>query len=153
MMEVCGRVRDHLPELVRGGLAEADAAQVSTHVEACAECAAELRIVQALRAHEVAVPAALEDAVAGAVERGRRQPRRVSRGRLAMAATVGFALVTASLLDRPSGEPPETDGAIAGDALTAPVWPAVDEPLMRDGPALYQLSVEELETLLEELES
>lgn len=77
-----------------------------------------------------------------------------------MAATVVFALVTAGLLNGGNGTDPrvavEAPADVAGEDgedLAAPPWPSVDEPLMRGGPALYQLSVDELEMLLEELES
>jgi hypothetical protein len=70
-----------------------------------------------------------------------------------MAATVVFALVTASLLDRPgpdAGMEPDSTVALTGEeALMAP-WATGDEPPLA-APALDQLSVEELEILLREL--
>ncbi|HEX6309124.1 MAG TPA: zf-HC2 domain-containing protein [Longimicrobiales bacterium] len=164
MSERCEWMRDRLPAITAGRLDAQAAAEVRSHLSACADCSAEAVLVRALAAHEVPVPEGLEARVRAAVA-GQHESRGAgwrSPGRYAMAATVAFALVTAGLLrDATGGDErialdPEAangaGGAAAGD-LGAPAWPAVDEPLMRGGPALYELSVDELERLLKELES
>jgi hypothetical protein len=70
----------------------------------------------------------------------------------AIAAGVAFALLTGSLLLRtgaiPGGESenPPTAGVTLG-------WPHVADPILRTAPVLNDLTVEELESLLAELES
>lgn len=160
MSERCERIVDRLPALAAGRLVGSALDDVRQHVATCAACAQELALIRALAAHEVPVPDGLEARVRTALRSAPSGPRWASPGRLAMAATVVFALVTAGLLNGRNGADPrvavDTPADVAaeeGEDLAAPPWPSVDEPLMRGGPALYQLSVDELETLLKELES
>jgi anti-sigma factor RsiW len=150
----CDRVADRLPELVRGTLDTAVAAAVRAHTAACGACAAELRVVE--RVYEtvpaLAVPAGLEAHVLGGIRaRTAVRPGRASAGRMAMAAAVVLALVTAGVLMRGGG--PGTPAVELGDLSDARIWSALDEPLTRAAPSLQDLSVEELERLLEELDS
>lgn len=156
MNDRCEEVRARLPELAAGSLRGEGTAWLEAHLWACESCAAELRLVRALGAHEVALPAGLETRVRSALDEARRPRRRLPVARLAMAATVAFALITATLLaggDDAGENGPDAPAGTQEGLVEAPAWPAVDEPLMRGGPALYQLSVEELEMLLQELES
>lgn len=150
-MSHCEGVRDRLPDLAWGTLDAADARMVETHLATCAACAAERDLVETLRAQQAPLPFGLEQRVARAVRTTR--PRwRVSPTRLAMAATVVFALVTAGLLARVglpgagrTGEEPTVD---VDEAL---LYSGV--PLTSSAPTLDDLSVEELETLLREMGS
>jgi hypothetical protein len=155
MSERCKNVRDRLPDLMAERLDDAEAAEVRSHVALCKACAAELALVRSLAADVVTVPIDLEARVLLAVQRKRRNAW-ASPGRLAMAATVVFALVTASLIDQPGREPgieSDTSVALAVDEALTASWPAADEPLLEAAPSLYQLSMEELEILLQELGS
>ena len=154
MSDRCERIRDRLPELAAGRLDDAEAAAVLSHVDSCDTCAAELALVRSLAADLVTVPFGLETRVRTALQ---QRPRYawVTPGRLAMAATVVFALVTATLIDRPVPEagvaPDSTIALTTEEVFTAP-WGAGEESLLAT-PALHQLSVEELEILLRELGS
>jgi hypothetical protein len=151
----CDNVRDRLPDLVNGRLSGSEAAALRTHAAGCAACAAELRLVQALHAQEIAPPFGLERRVLRAVRAG--PPKRAwSPVRLAMAATVVFALVTAGLLTRDAGQPqPGNDGEISLEVqeVTAADLPGPADPLLSGAPALHNLSNEQLERLLRELGS
>jgi anti-sigma factor RsiW len=149
----CETVRDRLPDLVWGRLDGADTSVVDAHLATCAACAAERDLVDSLRERPVRAPFGLEQRVTRAVRAGR--PRwRVSPTRLAMAATVVFALVTAGVLARvgiPGSGPDagEESTRVAGEEALL----YSGAPLMSSAPSLDDLSVEELETLLREMGS
>lgn len=150
MSEHCETVRELLPDLVADRLSGARVALVHEHVASCRACADELDLVRAIRADAVVLPAQLERRVLNAIRSDRRRSW-FTPGRAALAATVAFALVTATMLDfGREADPRETQDI---EALAPPPWPSADEPLMRGGPALNQLSLDELESLLKELES
>lgn len=149
MIERCESVRDRLPEFLHARLDEGDRRALRRHVAECEDCAAELHLLEAVQADRVTLPPELEARVLRAAGATRHRPRWGTPGRVAMAASVTLALVTAGVLQwRTSAG---TDDAV--EALAPPPWPSADEPLMRGGPALNQLSLDELESLLEELES
>jgi hypothetical protein len=150
MSEHCEAVRDLLPDLVADRLSGAQSALVHEHVASCQACADELDLVRSIRADAVVLPVQLEGRVLNAL-RSDRRPSWFTPGRAALAAPVAFALLTATMLDfGGEAEPGETPDI---EALAPPPWPSADEPLMRGGPALNQLSLDELESLLKELES
>ncbi len=158
MSDRCEWTRDRLPDLVAGALGADEAAALHAHAAGCEACAREMELIQALHADVVAVPAQLEWRIRTALRQDVQGSRRwLTPGRLAIAATVVFALVTARFVTGPNAEPmPDGSAPVAtteGGTLAPPGWPLADVPLLRDGPALYQLSVEELETLLREMES
>jgi len=146
MSERCETV-DRLPEFVADRLSGPEAGQVRAHLEQCADCRDEIAVIRALRADQVAYPAGLEERVRSAVRAGPAQRWRM--GRVAIAAGLVFTLATAGVVARQGAGPSPEDP----EALAPPPWPSADEPLMRGGPALNQLSLDELESLLEELES
>lgn len=49
-------IREMLPELIHGTLPESERAQVQEHLDSCADCAAELGIIRAVRAGAVTAP-------------------------------------------------------------------------------------------------
>lgn len=148
----CAWARDRLPEHARDALDVADGARLEQHLAVCADCRAESALVIAL-ASPVTAPADLESRVIRAV---RAEPIGV-RGRgagfrhYALAASFVVAVVTGSLLWQQFGgtggrtvPEPETDVALA--------LPAGADPLLHES-GLHALSEDELQTLLEELES
>lgn len=154
MSDRCEKLRDRLPELAAGRLDEAEAAALRSHVAACDACAAEFALVRTLAADLVTVPFGLDARVRSVLQQSRRYAW-VTPGRMAMAATVVLALVTASLIDRPDRESsvePDTTFASTLDAVLTAPWGASEEALLT-APSLDQLSVEELEMLLRELGS
>jgi anti-sigma factor RsiW len=149
----CETVRDRLPELANGLMSAAEMQAIRAHVAQCRECAAELELIEALRAEETFVPFGLERRVIQAVRAGRTR-RTWSPTRVAMAATVVFALVTAGLLVR--GNAPWGSQPVAPDEITAigsTGLPGPSESMVTGGPALHNLSDEQLEKLLRELGS
>jgi anti-sigma factor RsiW len=151
----CDAVRDTLPLLVRGETASQAAAAVAAHLERCEECRAEQEIVSLV--HELAeeVPANLEARVLAAVHR--HTTRRWAPTRLAMVATVAAAVLGGSLLFDRWGDdlvPTPNGAALVYDDNPAVVsWAVSDDPLLQSGTTLQQLSVEELELILAELDS
>lgn len=153
----CEATRDLLPLLHRGETSAAEAAAVGAHLRACAGCAQELRIVAAVAAAVEPVPAELEPRVLSVIRP--LAARRRAPARLALAATVAAALVGGSLAVQRWGfnfEAPAQRGIVAlDDNGSAPAlsWAVYEDALLHSGTPLQQLSVEELELLLAELES
>jgi anti-sigma factor RsiW len=147
----CDTVRDRLPEFVREVLPASEMAVVAAHLETCGECGGELRVVRMVALPRAVLPAGFEQRVVRAV-RTRRSPV-FSPGRLAMAATVVFALVTAGVI-RQTGL---LDGSSRGSEDLAGVqsvdWTRGDPVLLRGGLDLSTLSEDELLKLLEEMDS
>jgi predicted anti-sigma-YlaC factor YlaD len=157
----CEGVRDALPEHVRGAAPPPDRPDIERHLAACAACAAEYRIV-ALLADTGALmpPERLAERILQTAVPARRVRRHAAR--YAAAATVAAALVGAGILSREAREPAQPGGAAFAEAAGALVAEAVGvgaltwldhDPLIRPGVGLHDLSIEELEMLLTELES
>lgn len=154
MIYDCETTRDLLPLLPLRRLDAAAAAAVDVHVARCDECAAELRLVITLQQTLASVPPGLEARVIGAVRRV-TPSRRWNPGRLAMAATLAAALIGGSVVFERTGYL-QNDAApmISLETGTSSVsWDAEHHPLLHGGSTLQELSVEELELILAELES
>ena len=154
MNAICESVRDDVPLLAAGMLDDARAREVTRHVAECASCRAESDLVALLRTAPVA-PVGLESRVLRAVAVPAPPPRwRVG----ALAAAAGLVAViggSAVLLQSRSADAPEAVAAASQpDAEAAELsWAARTDPLLHGGPGLAALSDEELELLLQELES
>ena len=170
MSEGCGFYGDALVDLERGRLGGERARRVERHAAGCAECRDALEVIRVVRRRPAPVPAGLEGRIRAAVRRATREPeeavptgspsagsksawrvgRRVWALPLAVAAALAIWLgggLTGTDTDAgdasadvvteydPYGSWPATDGVVAGDVV------------------LSELSVEELEALLEEMES
>ena len=152
----CEGIRELLPERDRDSLDAPDRLGVDEHLAVCADCRADLELIGALRADAAAVrvPVGLETRVVNAV---RRPPIRRAwvPAHLAIAASIVLALLAGGALLRDGAGNRASAGVEPGDAVSAAavVGPSVREPLLRGVPALHELSVEELEVLLSELES
>jgi hypothetical protein len=152
----CESVRDLLPLKVRGQLLSHEAAAVELHVLGCGECREEESLVGLLARALPAVPAGLEGRVLTAVRRP--VPQRWAPGRLAMAATVAAAVIGGALLLERRGfdlTPDILPGALVflDDATPAFSWAIGEDPLLRGAATLHDLSLEELELVLAELDS
>jgi predicted anti-sigma-YlaC factor YlaD len=152
----CDNVRDLLPLQQRGQLLAGEAAAVDTHLTGCAECRREAALIGAVLRAGPAVPAGLEARVLLAVRAGAvRRPR--APVRLAMAATVAAAVLGGSLVLQQLGHGPAPTATPVGltDELSAPAvsWAVAFDPLLQASSALQQLSLEELELILLELDS
>lgn len=151
----CDTVRDLIPVYVRNELLSHEAAAAASHLGGCASCAEEAKLVGLVYATQASVPAGLEARVLLAVRQPARR-RLWQPGRLAAAATVAAALLGGSLVIERVGiltDRAPARGTLDASAATVLSWAAAEDPLLHGSSALQQLSVEELELLLAELES
>ena len=169
----CERVCDLLPDWVEGRLEADEAAAIRTHVESCAECAAEAEVVRLIAtAGPVSAPEGLEARVVAAtlaaardlrVSGGSQSDVRPIRPRWAVpqwalgaAAVLVLALGTPLLMDR-MADSSDADTIVdtpveiaAVEDPIATVW-ASDDGLIAGAPVLETLTDEELALLLEEM--
>ena len=139
----CESIRDMLPAFVRGEMLPHEVVQVDLHLEECAACQAEAGVVRLLQSTLAPVPEGLESRVLTALRRGRLVNGR--RTRLALAATLGAAMLGGSLIYDRAGVMREID-------VEAVSWAAAQDPLLHGGSELHELSVEQLELLMEEMD-
>lgn len=145
----CESIRDDLPRYAAAALAADRLRAVERHLQACAECRAEHELLVLLRT-PLQVPPALEARVRRAVAATPARGRPVL-ARVALAAGIAAAAVTGTLLvTRDDDEPVVASAAIEAAGLD---WAARTDPLLHGGPGLEQLSDDELELLLEEIQS
>jgi anti-sigma factor RsiW len=172
-MNDCGNadVRDQLPDLVNGSLAPAARSAVEAHVRACADCAAEVALLQAARGVLRKGAAVDVEAISRAVASARLPSpparwRAARWTRAAAAAVVVAAAASAAVIGvRRSGLPtaspdapaPQTMGPAAraeGPRVDAPAVPArgatASDLALAAG--VQFLSDAELETLLGDIE-
>jgi hypothetical protein len=146
----CDDVRDRLPDHVVDRLGVDDAACMESHIAACTECRSELDLIVLLTTSPVPLPAGFEQRLVAATRT--RPSRSWNPGRLAMAATVVFALVSAGVISRTG----LLDRAPAGPELNSGRlldWTKGDPVVLRGGLDLGALSDDELVKLLEEMDS
>ena len=144
----CEQVRDLLPDLLRDRLDATQSARLRSHIHGCAECRAELSVASAVARTRLAVPAGLEERVAGAL------PARVSvrpRWTAALAASVAVAVIGGSALLSVIRQPVADSGLPAGEPQGAG-FISVDDAFLTGASSLRDLSVKELEQLLSELD-
>lgn len=121
---VNGDIRDMLPELVNGTLPAGDVARVQQHVNACADCAAEVELLRTARAAMRLAPVMDTTRIAAAVQASTAQrlaARRAPAARVARIASLSLVAVIGalgvwSLRDSTPAEPE----APATVALSAP---------------------------------
>jgi hypothetical protein len=152
-MLTCETVRDRMPELAAGLLVDEEADPVERHLDACAACSDERELVLLLRGTAPAPPPGLDARIGRAVRTGATvAARRRTVPSFAIAAGAAFALLTGSLIVRGGiGAGGEGTGAAVREVTLG--WPTVADPILRAAPVLSDLTVEELESLLAELES
>lgn len=174
----CESYADALVERARGRLEVGRARQVEAHLETCGDCRAALAVIEAVQRAAVEVPDGLEARLQAAV-RGpahsagpaavpdagdpvragvaSERPARTPTGRwprrgawaLPLAAAAALAIwLGAELLGPPNGE---SAGEVAAEVEPYGAWPASDGVVAGEL-VLSELSVEELEALLEEME-
>jgi anti-sigma factor RsiW len=156
----CETVRDLLPLLVRGEVLPYARSGAEQHLAACDECRAEVALVRVLSASAPATPAGLEARVALALRARTVAAPRWTPGRLAMAATVAAAVLGGSVVFersgyyKPSSEMIVQNTSFAGDDAAAPLsWAAGQDPLLHGAARLQELSIEELELILAEMDT
>lgn len=139
----CEAIRDLLPSLMRGEMLPHETTVAELHLDTCAECRAEADIVRVLQETLAPVPAGLESRVISAVRR--RSLLRGTPARLALAATLAAAVIGGSLVYDRGRNGSDLD-------VEAVTWAAAQDPLLHGSSELHELSVEQLELLLEEME-
>ena len=144
----CGWVRESIPDFVGATLPSDERGRVERHIVACAECRAELELVQVLRASRPAVPEGLLDRIHRAAVVDRRAPTRtwwgVSAAAIA-ALALGIGITSDSALEAHVDVP-----GFAHEAEEGEIWLS-DDGLLAGAPALEDLSDEALLELLDEL--
>jgi predicted anti-sigma-YlaC factor YlaD len=145
MMGHCDYVRDVYPDVLNGEADAAVAQQVRTHIATCDACSAEAAIVAALRAQRTDAPIGLAERISASMA---SPPARqgISRVRLVMAASVAIALIGGSALLRSRGE-------TVTPAPNGYGFVSVESAMLSGKASLSDWSEEELEMLLEEMES
>jgi predicted anti-sigma-YlaC factor YlaD len=145
----CEYIRDVYPDVLNGHVDAATATAVRAHMAHCAECRAEADAVAAIFAGALVAPADLHDRVIAEY----RAPVVARRGRgyryVALAATVAAAVIGGSVLFRVQSSGPVNPVALQ-PALGAVT---VEAALVSGKESLQDLTVEELEQLLGEIES
>ena len=154
MNAVCESMRDDMPLLAAGVLDDARAREVTQHVAACVSCRAERDLVELLRTAPV-TPPGLESRVLRAAAVPAPPPRWRVGALAAAAALVAVIAGSAVLLQSRSADAPDvvavgSDPNVEAAELS---WAARTDPLLHGGPGLAALSDEELELLLQEMES
>lgn len=145
----CEYVRDVYPDVLNGKSDASLAQRVRAHVAACDECRAEAMLLEALHAQPARPPAGLHERVVHHATRTRPR-RRLSRSELAMAATLAAALIGGSVIMQGKRD---TTGEQTVAAEAAIGFVGVEGAMLSGKVSLDDLSVEELETLLGEMES
>ncbi|NJD17819.1 MAG: zf-HC2 domain-containing protein [Gemmatimonadetes bacterium] len=145
----CGVIRESLPALIGGRLAEADAIRVSAHLEACLDCRKEGELLRLLYATRPVVPAGLAPRIEAATRAPRRRASHPWWG--LAAASVAAVALGIGVISRETPSPEESDlpGIVAG-AEEAKLWVA-DDGLVAGAPAREGLTDEDLLMLLEEM--
>jgi anti-sigma factor RsiW len=154
MRTECDTVRDVLPEYVTGTVPGTTRTNVDSHLAVCADCRANVEVMELLMRAAVTAPAGLQQRVIHSVHT-RRAPAYHTYRRMAYlaAASVVALLGTRALLIR-SGESAEPPAAMATSTGAQPaqlqVPPSSETPRPSAG---NDLSEEQLRSLIAELES
>lgn len=168
----CEFYADALVQLARGGLEPERTDRVEAHLAECEVCRGDLAVIRAVESALAPAPEGLESRIREAVRRGAshnapmvdappsligRRPARPGWQRawaLPMAAAAALALwLGAAELLSPAAEPGASDvGVDAVEYDLYGAWPG-STGVVAGEVVLSELSVEELEALLEELDS
>lgn len=149
----CEYVRDTYPDVLHGRADAALVQRVNAHLRQCDECRAEAAVLDALNREPVYVPNGLEERIAHAVRKPRaRWP--VSASSIGMAATLAAALIGGSIILNSQDEEPAVPAAnVRPPAASSIGAVGVDAAMMSGKSSLEDLSVEQLEKLLGEMQS
>ncbi|HJQ20722.1 MAG TPA: zf-HC2 domain-containing protein, partial [Gemmatimonadaceae bacterium] len=120
-------VRERLPDLLHGTLADAARAEAEDHVASCADCAAELALLRSVRDGIAHAPGVDVDRIVAAIPPYRRSPRRDVRAlSWRVAAALVFVAAGATLWSsaaRSTRQPavPSAAPLVTGATAAAPV--------------------------------
>ncbi len=155
-------IREALPELLHGRLDAIQAAKVREHVARCAECVAELELLERVQRLYSAAPAVNTATIVAALPRPRAR-RTFSLGMLRAAAAIvvllaGALIIRAAISGSQNGEPnqvvvtPQDTQAIQRDTPLAIERTAQPRVLAMSLSELDDLDADEMESLLSALE-
>lgn len=152
----CEYVRELYPDILHGRADAAMSARVRAHVASCDECLADTAVLDQLYARQIAVPAGLEARTITAV-RNRRTPRwYVGKSELLMAATLAAALIGGSAIVQMHSDDVKNlrpTPAVQRSTPSGIGSVGVEEAMISGKSSLEDLSVEQLQKLLGEMES
>ena len=148
----CEYVRDVYPDALNGQADAALSAAVRAHVAQCADCREEAEAVAAIFAGSLLAPAHLHERVMNQYSAG--ESPRVGRMRYAaLAATVAAALIGGSIWWNQTGNT-DTQAVVVNEPAAPDLGAVTVEAALVSGKqSLQDLSIEELEQLLGEIES
>ncbi len=144
----CGTARELIPDFVAGDLPADEVERVERHVRACAECRAELELVQVLLASRTSAPEGLLERITRAQLAERRAPARTWWG--VSAAAIAALALGIGITSDPTPETTVEVPGFAQEAEEGEIWLS-DDGLLAGAPALDDLSDEALLQLLDEL--
>ena len=160
---------DALADRAAGRLEAARAARLEEHLATCAECREDLAVLELVDRARAVPPVGLEERIRAAARQAAGEPREPSSGPVAparrrtggrwvpwavpLAVAAGLATVWLGVPDRPAPIPDDLEADATPLAAEAPfgTWPAAGADVAGD-PVLSELSAEDLELLLEEME-
>jgi hypothetical protein len=146
--ELCGTVRELIPDLVADRLSPANREVVNGHVIECNECQSELELVRMVLTGRPSAPPELLDRLLRSVPWSRRQePARTWWG--VSAAAVAALALGIGISSEPTQTPFDVPG-FAYEAQEGDIWLS-DDGLMAGAPLLDGLSDDALLQLLDEL--
>ncbi|HEX6059267.1 MAG TPA: zf-HC2 domain-containing protein [Gemmatimonadaceae bacterium] len=155
-------MREMLPLLAAGRLDDEERRTIEAHLRTCADCRAELALVERVRATTARMPAVevarVAAAVRGASRATRQLPSRATtwrRWRVSAAAAAAVVLALLAYDGRTAGDPvtPGTTAAAPAGAASGGVGAGVStEEGLSFGGGLADLSTDELEQLVASLD-
>jgi predicted anti-sigma-YlaC factor YlaD len=148
----CEYVREVYPDILNGRADAAATAAVYGHVTSCAECRAEAELLTQLHAVQVEVPVGLQERVLTAVHTP-ASGRGFGKRQLGLAAAVAAALIGGSILLEPTRSLGPHAPTVAQTNSAGLGVVTVEAAMMSGTGSLQDLTVEELEQLLGEIES
>ncbi|HEX6063919.1 MAG TPA: hypothetical protein VFZ04_06830 [Longimicrobiales bacterium] len=147
----CEYVREVYPDVLHGRAAASTVSAVRAHIAGCADCRAEAELIEQLQRTSLQVPAGLHERVVAGLRRPARG-RRFELRHLAFAATLAAALIGGSLL-LDSMRAPVSRAATQAPGAGGLGVITVEAAMVTGTGSLQDLTVEELELLLGEIES
>ena len=149
----CEYVVELYPDVLNGKLTAEAAEAVRTHIASCDECRAAAALLDIVYADQVVAPASLRQRVAHGLVQAPAK-RHFSRSTMTMVATLAAALIGGSVIlqTRQSGTQ-QSRTVVQAAAPPAVGFVGVEDAMLSGDASLEDLSVEQLEQLLGEIES
>ena len=147
----CEYVREVYPDVLHGKVTAGTSATVRAHIAHCAGCREEAELIERLHRVQVTLPAGSHERV---FARLAQQPRvRWLPRYVALAAMLAAALMGGPVLLESLREPDGGSGSAAPTAAAGLGVVTVEAAMVTGAVSLQDLTVEELEQLLGEIES